>query len=114
MVISDDLINQSPLLSIAGEVLGFQTFLIRFCFQTSLFAGLCVFSGFSLMIMLMADEASNFPLQYADDDFDEDMSMEYEKILHLLSEDLDPLQVGLLLLIIGEHGFFFFLFHFLN
>ncbi|KAL0542840.1 hypothetical protein IC582_017921 [Cucumis melo] len=43
--------------------------------------------------MLMAGEASNFPLQYADDDFDEDMSMEYEKLLHLLSEDLDPLQI---------------------
>lgn len=52
--------------------------------------------------MLMADEASNFPLQYADDDFGEGMSMEYDEFLHLLSEDLDPLQVGFLLLIIGE------------
>lgn len=42
--------------------------------------------------MLMADEASNFPLQYADDDFGEGMSMEYDEFLHLLSEDLDPLQ----------------------
>lgn len=58
----------------------------------------------------MAGEASNFPLQYADDDFDEDMSMEYEKLLHLLSEDLDPLQVGLVLLIVGEQGFSFFFF----
>lgn len=60
----------------------------------------------------MAGEASNFPLQYADDDFDEDMSMEYEKLLHLLSEDLDPLQVGLVLLIVGEQGFSFFFFFF--
>lgn len=49
-----------------------------------------------LMIMLMADESSNFPLQYGADDFGEDMSIDYETLIHILSEDLDPLQVGLL------------------
>lgn len=50
----------------------------------------------------MADEGSNFPHQYGADDFGDDMSIDYEKLLQLLSEDLDPLQVGLLLLIMGE------------
>ena len=45
-------------------------------------------------MLMAADEASNLPLQYGSDDFGEDMSIDYETLIHLLSEDLDPLQVG--------------------
>ncbi|KAG7033888.1 Helicase-like transcription factor CHR28 [Cucurbita argyrosperma subsp. argyrosperma] len=43
-------------------------------------------------MLMAADEASNLPLQYGSDDFGEDMSIDYETLIHLLSEDLDPLQ----------------------
>ncbi|XP_022926603.1 helicase-like transcription factor CHR28 [Cucurbita moschata] len=44
------------------------------------------------MIMLMADEGSNFPLQYGADDFGGDTSIDYEALFHMLNEDLDPSQ----------------------
>ena len=54
------------------------------------------------MIMLMADEGSNFPLQYGADDFGGDTSIDYEALFHMLNEDLDPSQVGLLLVVVGK------------